>query len=118
MGNEARSSIFAKLNKLFWAASIGVWVWLVIGLAKDLLTLNPSWDVIWVNSAFFLAAGIGVVATTNFLASALPLFLGLMTITSNDVKGGALFSFLYVVTATVIGSISLIARLAARSFQI
>jgi hypothetical protein len=93
--------------------SIGIWFWIVIRLVTDFLATNVSSDVIWINSALFLAAGIGVVATTHFAASALPLFLGVMTVTAVDVKGGAVWSALYVLAATAIGFVAIVVRLFA-----
>lgn len=99
------------LSRLFWMASIGIWFWIVIRLVTDFLATNAASDVIWVNSALFLAAGIGVAATTHFAASALPLFLGVMTVTAADVKGGAVWSALYLVAATVIGFFALVVKI-------
>src|SRR5450631_1103443 len=89
------NAIIQSLNRIFWLASIGIWLWILIRWIPGLFAADTRWsDVFWVNLCLILAAGIGVAATTFFAASALPLFLGVLYITSTDVKGGAVLSSL------------------------
>jgi hypothetical protein len=101
-----RSAIIQGLNSIVWLASIGIWLWIFIRWMPYLFAAD------WVNLYLILAAGIGVAGTTFLAASALPLFLGVLYVTSIDVRGGAVLSSLYVVTAIVIGFSALIAKIA------
>jgi hypothetical protein len=99
------------LNRIFWLASIGLWVWIVF--RSEIWSAGLMTSLFWINFLIFLAAGLGVLATTHFAASALPLLLGVMALTAHGVKAGWFWLNVYVVAAAVIGFFAAIARLAA-----
>ena len=99
------------LNLYFWLASIGLWLW-IVG-RSEIWSADFTSKFFWINFLFFLAAGLGVAATTHFSASALPLALGIMAVTAQDIKGGWMWLSLYIVAAAVIGLFAGIIKLSA-----
>jgi hypothetical protein len=102
------------LNKSFWIFSIGIWLWIVV--RSGIFSENLQSSFFWINFLIFAAAGAGILATTHFLASALPLALGVMVARNVgiDAKGHWLLLNLYIVAATVIGLLAIMAKLARR----
>jgi hypothetical protein len=112
VGNEVPLSVANSfLDRSCWVASIGIWLWIVI--SSEIWSMDVASDAFWINLIIFLAAGLGIVATTHFAASALPLLLGVMVVTAHDVKAGWLWVNLYVIAATVIGFCAAIFKLFA-----
>jgi hypothetical protein len=89
------------LNRIFWLASIGLWIWIVS--RSQIWSAGLMSDIFWINFLIFLAAGLGALATTHFVASALPLCLGVMALTTDHGKAIWAFTSLYLMTAIVIG---------------
>jgi hypothetical protein len=92
------------LNWIFWLASIALWLWIVIH--SGIWSAGFTSDIFLINALFFLAAGLGTLATTHFAANALPLLLGTMAITAHDVKADWLWVTLYILTSAVIGFVA------------
>ena len=90
-----------SLNWIFWLASIGLWLWIVI--RSQIWSAGFTSDVFWINFLIFLAAGLGTAATTHFAASALPLWLGVLALTAHDAKAGWAWLNLYLVVGAAIG---------------
>jgi hypothetical protein len=103
--------IIQSLNRIFWLASIGLWLWIV--LRSQIWSADLAPGFFWVNFLIFLAAGLGTVATTHFAASALPLCFGVLALTADQDKAGWVWLNMYVVAATATGFFAGIIKLNA-----
>jgi hypothetical protein len=99
------------LNRVFWFASIGVWICIVI--RSGILSGRFPPDLFFPNFVAFLLTGAAVVATTHFFAAMLPLGLGVTLLVGDitNAKGVWALVTAYIVSAIVIGFFAGLSRL-------
>ena len=99
------------LNRVFWFASIGLWICIVI--RSGILSGRFPPDLFFPNFVAFLLTGAAVVATTHFFAAMLPLALGMTLLVGDitDAKGAWALVTAYIASAIVIGFFAGFAKL-------